>query len=145
MCVKAQEDLEKIIKFFEKREEVVTLYLFGSKAKEYHREESDIDIAVLIHPKFLEKISVLKEEYYNNTPDFSLKPVDVVILNVAPPLLKFEIFKKGKLLLDKDPEFRKNFICKSLLEYYDYLFMEKICFSYVKKRLKKSVKGNFNG
>ena len=134
-----QEDLKRIVNFFAKRKEVLALYFFGSVAKGYLRKESDIDIAVLISPEFLERIPEVKEEYYNATPSFSLRPVDVVILNTAPPLLRFEVFKHGKLLLDKDPEFRKNFLCKSLLEYYDYLYMEKLCFNYVKQRLKKDL------
>ena len=72
------------------------------------------------------------------TPRFSLRPVNIVILNTTSLPLKVEIFKKGQLLIDKNPKFRKFFIYKSLLEYYDYVFIEKIYFDYVKKRLKEA-------
>jgi len=72
------------------------------------------------------------------TPKFSLRPVNIVILNTTSLSLRVEIFKKGQLLIDKNPEFRNFFIYKSLLEYYDYVFIEKIYFDYVKKRLREA-------
>ena len=133
-------DLKKILNFFNKRKEVIVLYLFGSFGTERENKESDIDIGILIDPKKIKDkdYEQLKDEYYSQTPKFSLRPVNIVILNTTSLPLRVEIFKKGQLLIDKNPEFRNFFIYKSLLEYYDYVFIEKIYFDYVKKRLKEA-------
>jgi len=44
--------LEKIRKVLEKRPEVLAAYLYGSHAKGYAREGSDIDVAILTAPDF---------------------------------------------------------------------------------------------
>ena len=44
--------LEKIKKVLEKRPEVLAAYLYGSHAKGYAREGSDIDVAIMMSPNF---------------------------------------------------------------------------------------------
>jgi len=44
--------LEKIRKVLSKRPEVLAAYLYGSHAKGYAREDSDIDVAIMMSPDF---------------------------------------------------------------------------------------------
>ena len=44
--------LEKIRKVLEKRPEVLAAYLYGSHAKGYAREGSDVDVAIMMSPNF---------------------------------------------------------------------------------------------
>jgi len=44
--------LEKIRKVLSKRPEVLAAYLYGSHAKGYAREDSDVDVAVMMSPDF---------------------------------------------------------------------------------------------
>jgi predicted nucleotidyltransferase len=44
-----EQDIERIVRYFSERDEVVSLYLFGSSARGRKTKECDIDIAVLIN------------------------------------------------------------------------------------------------
>ena len=52
---KTDSDTNRIITYFKSRDEVSALYLFGSAASGRSIKDSDIDIAVLINEKRLEK------------------------------------------------------------------------------------------
>ncbi len=76
-------------------------YLFGSAAKKVEREDSDLDIAVLLSDK------LPKERYGDIRLRFTTEliglthtnDVDVVILNEAPPLLAHQVISSGQLFL----------------------------------------------
>src|SRR4030067_1737413 len=96
----ANEDVKRIVRYFKNREEVSAIYLFGSFVENRKMPESDIDIAVLIDKKYQSKknLGVLKNDYYQASPAFSIRSVDIVILNTASPYLKHHILKTGKIL-----------------------------------------------
>lgn len=102
-------------------QDIIAAYLFGSVVKNQNNQFSDIDLAILLDPKkkhysfldlrlglSLELGSLLKRE------------VDVIILNEAPCLLKYEIFRSGRCILERSPQVSRAFIAQSLSEYYDY-------------------------
>ncbi|MDI6889594.1 MAG: nucleotidyltransferase domain-containing protein [Thermodesulfovibrionales bacterium] len=93
-------DIERIIHYFKGMAEVSTLYLFGSLGKGRKTVESDIDIAVIVDESKLQKkdFELLKKKYYDASPRFSMRPVDIVILNTAPPFLKHQALKTGKVI-----------------------------------------------
>jgi predicted nucleotidyltransferase len=133
-----RKEIQRILEYFEKRREVVALFLFGTFDTEKERPDSDIDLAVLIDPQKTKDNSyeMLKAEYYNTSPDFSLLDVDIVILNAAPTSLKYEILKTGRILLDRNPDLRRLFTALTLQEYFDYKIVEDIYFNALKKRLR---------
>jgi len=116
------DDIKRIIKYFKRQKEVAVLYIFGSLANGNKTGESDIDIAVLIDEARLKKVDFesLKKKYYAATPGFSLRPVDIVILNTAPPFLKHQVLKTGKILFDRNKKERVRFTTMSITEYLDY-------------------------
>lgn len=133
-------EMQNILAYFGKRNEVVTLFLFGTFTTPKEGHHSDIDLAVLLAPgEFNEQnYEVFKAEYYQATPDFSMRSVDIVILNTAPAYLKYEILKTGSILMDRNPEMRRFFTALTLQEYFDYKFMEEIYFEALKKRLREA-------
>lgn len=117
-----EKDIERLVHYFTERDEVVSLYLFGSSARGRKTKESDIDIAVLIDESGVKKTNLegFRKEYYEASPGFSLGPVDIVILNTAPPFLKYQVLKRGRILFDRERKLRVRFTEKAINEYLDY-------------------------
>lgn len=137
------EDIKRIIRYFKTQTEVSTLYVFGSLAKGRKTSESDIDIAVLIDESKLRKINfeALKQKYYAASPGFSLRPVDIVILNTAPPFLKHQVIKTGKILFDRNRKFRVRFTARAIMEYLDFKPLQDILLQGVTERFRRAKVG----
>ncbi|UCH80617.1 MAG: nucleotidyltransferase domain-containing protein [Nitrospiraceae bacterium] len=140
---KPDTDVKKITDFFRSRKEVSALYLFGSSVKGNRTDDSDIDIAVLIDDRRLKSRNYdnLKKEYYRASPTFSLRPVDIVILNTASPYLKHRILKTGEILFDRNRKLRVNFTTKAIIEYIDFRPIEEIFNKAVANRFRRSSVG----
>ena len=80
----------------------------------------------------------LKKAYYAASPTFSIRPVDIVILNTAPPFLKHRIIKTGKVLLDRNKRLRTRFAANAIIEYLDYKPIEDICLRAVAGRFRRA-------
>ena len=78
-----------------KREEVQAIYLFGSYAKGNARPSSDIDICVITEKKIPRSA---KEEIMSN----SSKNIDISLFWDLPPVIRFRVFREGRLLYAKD-------------------------------------------
>ena len=81
--------------------DMVAAYLFGSFAKGTESAASDLDVAVLLGA------GVDRTEHSDRAIQLSLvlskrlgREVDLVILNAAPPFLKFQIFRYGTPILE---------------------------------------------
>ncbi len=135
-----QDDIRRITGYFKGRDEVSALYIFGSAANGKETAESDIDIAVLINDrkKGRKTYESLKKAYYAASPKFSLRPIDIVVLNTAPPFLKHRIIKTGKVLLDRNRKLRGRFVANAIIEYLDYKPIEDIFAKAIAKRFRKT-------
>lgn len=136
----AANDIKRIVKYFRGQKEVVALYIFGSLANGNKTMESDIDIAALIDESKLKKTNfeALKKKYYAASPGFSLRPVDIVILNIAPPFLKHQVLKTGKILFDRNKKKRVRFTTISITEYLDFKPVQDIFLKAVSDRFRRS-------
>ncbi len=97
---------------------LVVAYLFGSRARGDHRLRSDADIAVLL----ARTPTCLNEYPFDLAGELETElgiPVDVVVLNGAPPDLVHRVLRDGVLLVDKDPTTRIAFEVRSRNEYFD--------------------------
>jgi predicted nucleotidyltransferase len=104
---------------FAKENRVLVAYLFGSYAKGNQTTKSDIDIAVLLSeaPKkmleyYLHLVNEVSQVLGNN--------VDLIILNTAPPLLKHQTIKHGKLIYCRNEKARIEFEARAQDEYLDF-------------------------
>jgi len=118
--VRAMEDkVKKLAMLFESEKRVLVAYLFGSYARGLETPRSDVDIAVL-----LSEVPERPLEYYLHLERELAKvlemDVDLVFLNDAPPLLKYQMIKYGRLLFSRDERVRVMFEAKSLCEYLDF-------------------------
>ncbi|MEW6740889.1 MAG: nucleotidyltransferase domain-containing protein [Nitrospirota bacterium] len=135
-----QSDIGRIIDYFKGRDEVSALYIFGSAANGKETAESDIDIAVLINDRKRGRKTYesLKKTYYSASPKFSLRPIDIVVLNTAPPFLKHRIIKTGKVLFDRNRRLRVRFTTQAIIEYLDFKPIEDFFAKAVAKRFRNT-------
>ncbi len=135
-----QDDIKRITDYFKGRDEVSALYIFGSAAIGKETAESDIDIAVLINDrkKGRKTYESLKKTYYSASPRFSLRTIDIVVLNTAPTFLKHRIIKTGKIVFDRNRRLRVRFVANAIIEYLDYKPIEDICLKAVAGRFRRA-------
>ena len=99
---------------------IIAAYLFGSVAQGKTKPSSDIDVALLLDSRQSQSFSLLSclvalEERLE-------KNVDVVILNKADEVLKYEVRRSGKIVFDRFPKRRKQFEIRSRKTYEDFLY-----------------------
>lgn len=125
--------LENIREQCKKEDAVLAAYLFGSTAVGWARAGSDIDVAVLLDEESLETFPVL--EWAVRLEKACGRPVDLVILNRAGELLKYEVRRRGRLVFDRDPPRRKRFEVLGRKRFEDFLYLHR---RYVSKVLYRS-------
>ena len=99
---------------------VVLVYVFGSHARGRARRESDVDVAVLVDaahaPTGPELLKLLLRRLTLVIPSDKL---DLVVLNGASPLLRFQVLKHGRLVYVRHPRDRVRFTIAALRDYHD--------------------------
>ncbi len=91
-----EEGIQRLKEYFEKEENTLIAFLFGSFAKDLQIEESDFDIAVYL------KEEEKEEDIWFDVSKIIEKEVDLILLNTAPATLVSGIFRTGRPLVIKD-------------------------------------------
>lgn len=100
--------------------------LFGSGSRGTSHPHSDIDVALELRqgtnlsPHDLGELASRLEAVVR-------KPVDLVLLNEAPPALAYRVFRDGVVLVEHD---RAAFVARkarAILEYLDFRWVEQLC------------------
>ena len=121
---------EKIVDyFFDKKPKLI--YLFGSYAKNINREESDVDIAVLLETPLDTKD---KFKYKMELVDLLDKEVDLIDLSDANIILKHQIVTTGKNLFCRTKLEKDEFKYGVISCYYQYREDIEIVKKSIKKR-----------
>jgi predicted nucleotidyltransferase len=113
---------EKIIQiisshFFQQYDEIITVYIFGSFMSERHF--SDIDIGIITAMDLIKPLDFeLKLE--NRQEKLIKYLVDVRILNRAPISFSQNVFRTGRVIIDKNPNLRADFQGRVLKQYFDF-------------------------
>jgi len=103
-------------------ENIVAVYLFGSRAREDFTSQSDADLAILLKSKendfdllgFIVSMERMLE-----------LPVDAVVLNRAGEVLKFQVRLHGLLLYESDVKLRKQFEVMGRKYYEDFQYLHR--------------------
>lgn len=133
-----QREFDILKGFFAREEEVSAGYLFGSFAKGTDSRSSDVDIAVLLTDAAGPDTDTdLAGRYVAGLSELLGREVDVVILNDAPPFLKFQIFRHGQSLFDRNPKRSGHFIAAALIEYFDFEPLKRSMEERIIQRLKE--------
>lgn len=117
---------------------IATLYLFGSQATGKKGPLSDVDMAVLLDEK-----QVSPKRFFRFRLDLIAaatracrRPdVDVVVLNEATPVLKYEVVRSGRLLYERDHSLRVEFEARAIQHYLDLEPFYQVGRSYLKRQL----------
>jgi len=130
----------KINKQIFKKHKVKLAYLFGSQAKGNAAKESDYDIAVLFKNNpadllALKETSLLSSELHKFIPT----KLDIVSLNDASLLLKYEVVAHGQILYSENEKERINFEVVTTKEYIDEQHVRDIYYNALKERVEKGV------
>jgi len=118
MFTTLQKNLEK---FSVQQKDFLLVFLFGSFARGFSTDESDVDVAIMFEkiPDFFE-LSDLKDQLSRCAG----KEVDIVILNTASPIIKMQVLRYG-LLVMRDKRAYNDFFVSTLKEYYDLKYLRK--------------------
>ena len=87
------------------------------------------------------EITILRERM--DLTKICKRQVDLVVLNAATPLLKYEIYKNNILLFTRDRTIESNYKVKILFEYNDIKRYLEMSYKKTIERLKNEV--DFNG
>ena len=96
----------QVLDLLDRRFAVDTLWIYGSEAAGRARADSDLDLAALFRqaPTPLE-LAELRAE----AAAVLDRPVDLVDLDRASPLLAYQVLKHGRLVVDRNPSRRHRF------------------------------------
>ena len=128
--MKSPEDIEHTVSSICARHKaIIASYIFGSVVKGKEKP-GDIDIAVLIERTHLQSFPVpsLISEFEKALGS----PVDLVVLNRAGEILKYEVRRSGKLIFERSPDIRKKVEMQGRKSYEDFLNLHR---RYVRKVL----------
>ncbi len=132
-------ELERIINIvFNKRDEILLCYLYGSYVSGNRSEFSDIDLGVLLdntykkHYLYIVDLSMEIEKEFEN----KIK-VDLNILNDATPRFLYNIIKSGNIIHSKDEMLQHEYEIRIL---YDYLEIKPILDMYDKMTIMEVLK-----
>ncbi|MFL6196590.1 MAG: type VII toxin-antitoxin system MntA family adenylyltransferase antitoxin [Thermoanaerobaculia bacterium] len=96
--------------------EVRLAVLFGSTARGQARKGSDVDLGVLLNPDTREARDKAQAELGRAAE----REVDVVFLDEAPPLLRFEVSRDGELLLEREEGLWTGFKARAMVDWWDW-------------------------
>ncbi|TFF86044.1 MAG: nucleotidyltransferase domain-containing protein [Promethearchaeota archaeon] len=116
-------------------EKAKLVYLFGSYAKGTNTDLSDLDLAFLFRDTKIDQNSTeIRLDLIHSLKVILNRDVDVIILNKATPLLKFEAIN-GICLYEKSTRDRILFEFVTINEYLDTKFLRKIQSHYLFERI----------
>jgi uncharacterized protein len=114
----SEQIITNLKRYYSFNDEVLFGYLFGSFARNCSRLQSDIDIAIYLSNYHAELAYEYKFANMAALQEIFKRPVDLILINEAPPLLKHEIFKTGILFIERD---HLTLVEYKVKHYYQYL------------------------
>lgn len=138
---------DKLAPFFKDKPEIMFAYLFGSIARGTAGKLSDIDIAIYVGPFCLPQTGAYgyQSEMLVELQALLKRKVDVVLLNYASTMLKFQVLKNGSLIYCRLEKERRLFHEKTVVQYLDIKPLLKVQSYYLHKRLAEGAYGGGSG
>ena len=105
--------------------------LFGSAARGTAADRSDLDIGVSfeggVHPGPVLEVELSR---------VSRRRVDLIVLDEAPPLLRFEIARDGRLLVERAPHAWVDFKARAMIDWWDWAPLARMLHAAALKRVR---------
>jgi len=124
---------EQIKRIFSHYDTVRAVYLFGSHATCKQTARSDIDLGVLLEPGYN---NMLKLDILTHLAAESFDRVDLVLLNEADLLTRFEVVKRNKLIYHDGTFNHPAFFSRVVREYLDFKPFYRVQRKYLKEKLR---------
>jgi predicted nucleotidyltransferase len=101
---------------------VAAAWVFGSVARGEARDDSDLDVAVLLRDPRADLLTHRRElmDLAARLEQAAGRAVDIVVLGLHDPILADRVLSEGRLVLDADPERRIDFTSDALARYLDW-------------------------
>ena len=111
------DEFERVARRLSADPRVQAVYLFGSQASGEADDRSDVDIAVLLGERvsFADELRLRAEVVQELHRD----DVDFVVLDHAPPLLRYEVITGGRRLFARDADAVDAFEERAVIMYFD--------------------------
>jgi predicted nucleotidyltransferase len=100
---------DDISNYFKSRPEVAAVYLFGSYAAGRNRSNSDIDIAILLHPQNTLDTDKLHSLYLAKLPRLLRLDIDLIFMNTAGEGILKQIYRSGRCICNNNSVILSNF------------------------------------
>ena len=121
------------------RREIQAAYIFGSVATDRARDDSDVDVAVLLDRRV--RAGRMLKYRLTLTADLGAalhrSDIDVVILNQASPLLAHRVLSRGSLVFERSASARVRFQTRTASLYFDLIPMFETQIQYLKKGVRE--------
>jgi len=108
----------RLSNFLANRDEIVFAYVYGSFLRQ--KTFSDIDIGVFLRKPFLYDPLNFELELESALQSLARFPVDLRVINFAPPSFVYNIIKESILIVDKEPNMRADFEGITCKKYFDF-------------------------
>ena len=115
---------EEIVSMCKGQREIIAAYVFGSCARGEGKKANDVDIALLLYDSEASHFSYL--DFKVTLERILNMNVDLIVLNHAGEILKYQIRKYGKVIYEGNPEMRKQWEFNSRKFYQDFLYLHHI-------------------
>ena len=113
---KAEDIVTRLNKCLSKHNDIAFAFLFGSSVHDQSSVFSDVDIAIYFAGTTdFYRINNLREEL----SALLGKEIDIVVLNNASPILRMQVLKKGRLIVDLNRRLYHAFFSNTVKEYDD--------------------------
>ena len=132
---------ETITQYFETKNEVAAVHLFGSFASEKNRPMSDVDLAILFLPEHLPSAEQFCRRYLTDLGRLLRKDIHPIVMNRAGEVLLKQIFLKGRQVVVKNPAFASEFNMTAMSRIADFGYYLEPMQAGVKNKLQEKVNG----
>jgi predicted nucleotidyltransferase len=113
--------LSRLASAIEAYPEVLSGYLFGSRATGHARKDSDVDIAIRLVPGLsAEKRFQLRLEMIDRIEELVDIVVEVILMNDASLIMLNHIFSHGIAVFIRDTEAEESFKVQKQKEFFDF-------------------------
>jgi uncharacterized protein len=102
--------------------------IFGSVARGESRADSDVDVAIELRRGAARDVHAIGR-LVAQLESAAGRPVDLVLMDEAPPGLAYRVFRDGRLLVEHDNAALVNRKARAILEYLDWKPVEERCAS----------------
>jgi uncharacterized protein len=111
-----------VVRLLEVVPEIAAAWLFGSVVREQAREDSDLDVAVLLRDPDASALTCRRSlmDLAARLERAAGRRIDLVVLGLHDPILAQRVLSEGQLVYDADPERRLDFTTDALARYFDW-------------------------